>query len=96
MCRETDIVARAVELMAERDPLFAEQHGPGIEATLRGEFGGDMPYVAKKRPTNWRAERLAADFAAGADTATLAKEYCLSRRQVQRLLAMRTVATSDP
>lgn len=86
---KADIVTRMMALVVERglDP----SHAVDVEQRLRHEFGGDEPYVNKAPRENRqsKAEQIAARHQSGADTATLSKEYGVSRRQVQRLIRVR-------
>lgn len=84
-----DIVNRMVELAVEFG--LERRHAVDVERQLRHEFGGDEPYVSKapREKRLSQAEVIAAKYHSGADTASLAKEYRLSRRQVQRLVRLR-------
>ena len=84
-----DIVSRMMALVVERG--LERRHAIEVERQLRHEFGGDEPYVSKAPRENLaaKAELIATQYQSGADTARLAKEYGLSRRQVQRLVRIR-------
>jgi Mor family transcriptional regulator len=84
-----DIVTRMVALVVERG--LERSHAVAVEQQLRHEFGGDEPYVNKAPRENRQltAERIVARHESGADTATLSKEYGVSRRRVQQLIRIR-------
>ena len=88
----SDIIKRFIELLAEQQPVFAENCAFSIELQLRHEFAGERIYIPKH--SGHLHDEIAQRFN-GRNVGKLARELRVSRRTVYRAVHARKKPKGD-
>lgn len=87
---EDDFVVDVVAVVRQCAADLTAEQAATIDAALRDRWGGDRPYISKRRGEG-RSDRNAAirrDFQRGESVPFLMRRYSLCRRQILRVLKL--------
>lgn len=83
-----DIVQDMLALVLSLAPGFTQALADQVEAEVRQRWGGDRPYIARRRGegNSARNSRIKADYLRGERIGYLSRHYDLSERRILQIL----------
>lgn len=81
-----DLLSRVIECLQEVQPSLTDEMALQIEKQIRGEFAGEMTYIAKTIPERDRLKDEVRRLFNGRNATEVARELKIGRTTVYRIL----------